>query len=72
MDDEGPGAEYPYFLFFLDVSLPEVRIYKNKVVSGGKRDYDQLGALRSFPIKTQNKNPNIMISTLHWVSDFAM
>lgn len=37
MDAEGPGAEYPYFfLFFLDVSLLEIRIYKKKRSFWGK------------------------------------
>lgn len=38
MDDEGPGAEYPYFFIFPECFLLEIRIYKKKILSGGKRD----------------------------------
>lgn len=49
-------------LFFLDVSLPEIRIIRTRFfLRGGERPCDQSDALRSFLIKTQSKNLNVII-----------
>lgn len=49
-------------LFFLDVSLPEIRIIRTRFfLRGGERPCDHPDALRSFSIKTQSKNLNVII-----------